>query len=43
MNNTLDVESSRGYDNTHKTFDLVEVLTHYNIHIIVYRNEYNLY
>ena len=33
--NTLDVESSRGNDNTHKAFDLVEVLTHSNIHIIV--------
>ena len=33
--NTLHVESSRGNENIHKTFDLVEVLTHSNIHIII--------
>ena len=30
----LELQSSRNNDNTHKTFDLVEVLTHSNIHKI---------
>ena len=41
--NTLGVGSSRGHDNTHKTYDSVEVLTYSNIRIIVYGNECNLY
>ena len=32
---TLDVESSGGNDNTHKTFDFIEVLTHSIIYVKV--------
>ena len=31
----LELQSSRGNENAHKTFDLVEVLTHSSIHVIV--------
>ena len=36
-NSTLDVESSTGNDITHKTFDLVETLTHSSIHVSLLR------